>query len=71
MGSDEPADAPRIADIKRRQREEELAEREQLADADIGADAERHRRRADKARYLREKLEERERADQEAAKDDD
>jgi hypothetical protein len=69
MGSDEAGEDPGIADIKRRQRDQEQAEREQLADADPGADAEQHRRRADKAQYLREKLEERERADREAEKD--
>jgi hypothetical protein len=63
-------DDPSVADLKRRQREQELAERAQLADADPGEDAARHLRRADKARYLREKLEERERADREAERQD-
>jgi hypothetical protein len=48
-----------------------LAEREQLADADTDAEAQRHLRRADKARYLRQKLEQRKQADGEAAQDDD
>ncbi len=63
-------DEPDIADLKRRQRDQEIAERELLADADTDAGADRHRRRADKALYLREKLEQRERADREAEQRD-
>ncbi len=62
---------PTIDQLKTRQHDQEIAERELLAEADSGADADRHRRRADKARYLREKLEQRERADGEAAPEDD
>jgi len=62
MSSDEPD----IADLRRRQRDQELAERELLGDADTDAGADRHRRRADKAHYLHEKLEQRERADRKA-----
>ncbi len=58
---------PTVDELKTRQHDQELAERELLAQADNGADADLHRRRADKARYLREKLEQRERADGEAA----
>lgn len=63
-------DEPTLEDLKRRQRDQELAEREALAKAQTEADADKHRRRADKARYLREKLAERELADREAARED-
>jgi hypothetical protein len=64
-------DDPSVDQLRSRQLKQERAEREALSDADSQADAERHRRRADKARYLREKLEQRARADQEAATEDD
>jgi hypothetical protein len=66
MSSDDPS----VEDLRRRQRDQERAEREQLVDASEPADAARHRRRADKARYLREKLEERQRAERDAADHD-
>lgn len=53
-------------DLRQRQQLQERAERQQLAESDTEAEAERHRRRADKAGYLREKLEERERSEREA-----
>ncbi len=62
---------PTVDELKNRQHDQELAERELLAEADNGADADRHRRRADKAQYLLEKLEQRERADDEAAAEHD
>ena len=62
MGDDEPD----TTELKRRQLAQEQLEREQLADSETDADAERHRRRADKARYLRQKLEQRERSEREA-----
>ncbi len=65
MSEDEPTTEER----KRRQLDVERAEREELADADNEADAERHRRRADKAHYLREKLQEQEMADQQAERE--
>jgi hypothetical protein len=55
-----------VEDLRRRQRSQERAEAEELASADTPADAARHRRRAEKARYLREKLEERERSERDA-----
>jgi hypothetical protein len=64
-------DTPGPDELRRRQRDEELAEREAEAEAEPGADADRHRRRAEKAAYLREKLEERERADREAGIDEE
>ncbi len=54
-------------ELKRRQLEQERAERGRLAEAEEGPEADRHRRRADKAAYLRNKLEEAEQADREAA----
>jgi len=52
----------RIAQIKR-----EEAEREQADHGVTEEDTDQHERRADKASYLREKLEERARAEREAA----
>lgn len=63
-------DEPDTTDLKRRQLEQEQLEREQLARSETEADAERHRRRADKALYLRRKLEERERSEHETDKGD-
>lgn len=63
------AEPPGTEDLKRQQAAQEQAERERLADAETGADADRHRRRAEKAEYLRHKLEEREQADREAGID--
>ncbi|HXD63314.1 MAG TPA: hypothetical protein VNV17_01795 [Solirubrobacteraceae bacterium] len=60
------ADDPSVDDLRRRQGQQERVEREQIADADTGAEADRHRRRAEKARYLRRKLEERQRAERDA-----
>lgn len=57
------ADDPPTEELRRRQLDQEQAEREQLADADTPAEADRHRRRAEKASYLRQKLEERERSE--------
>jgi hypothetical protein len=62
---------PSLDELKRRQRDQEQAEREQLAESENQAEADRHRRRADKASYLRQKLEQRERADRDAAADDE
>jgi hypothetical protein len=71
MATNQPPHDPDAAELAERQRDQELAEREQLADADTDAEAQRHLRRADKARYLRQKLEQRKQADGEAAQDDD
>ena len=57
-------DQPSTEELRRRQLDQERAEREQLAEADTDADADRHRRRAEKAGYLRRKLQEREHAEQ-------
>jgi hypothetical protein len=71
MDPDRPAEEAEVAELKERQRAQERAEREQLAGADTDAEARRHHRRADKAQYLRQKLEQRERADREVAEGDD
>ena len=55
----------RIAQIKR-----EAEERERAREGVTPDDAEQHERRASKAEYLREKLDERARAEREAADDD-
>ncbi len=62
---------PSVDDLRRRQREQERLEREQIPDAETGAEADRHRRRADKAAYLRQKLEQRQRAERDADDDPD
>ncbi len=62
---------PPTQELKLRQLAQERAEREQVADADNDAEAQRHLRRADKAGYLRRKLEERERSERAAAGDDE
>jgi hypothetical protein len=49
--------------LRRRQRDQERLERDQVDDSDTGAEADRHRRRADKAAYLQRKLEQRQRAE--------
>jgi hypothetical protein len=66
MGGDDSS----VEDLRRRQREQERVEREQLREASSEAEAGRHRRRADKAAYLRRKLEQRQHAEREAADDD-
>ncbi len=64
------ADDPDVEELRRQQREQETAEHEQVADAETGAQAETHRRRAEKAGYLRRKLEQRQRAEREAGHDE-
>jgi hypothetical protein len=66
-----PGDDPTIEDLKRRQLDVERAERAELADAENQAAADRHRRRADKAHYLREKLEEQSTSEHEVPRDQD
>jgi hypothetical protein len=61
---DQPTPATEV--LKRQQREQELAEREALTKAEQEAEAKKHERRADKARYLREKLEQQTEADRDA-----
>jgi hypothetical protein len=65
------AEDPPTQELKLRQLAQERAERERLADAENEVDADRHLRRADKATYLRRKLEERERSERAAGLDDE
>jgi hypothetical protein len=58
-------DEPTTEELKIQQRKRELEERERAAEADTDEGTGSHQRRADKAAYLREKLEERERAERE------
>jgi hypothetical protein len=71
MGDEDPSEITETAELKERQRDQEVLEREQLSQAQGDADAERHRRRADKAHYLRQKLEQRERSEREAGTDEE
>ncbi|MEA2214254.1 MAG: hypothetical protein QOF83_4202 [Solirubrobacteraceae bacterium] len=57
---------PTTEQLKLRQHEQETAEHKAIGQSETEAEVEKHQRRADKARYLREKLEEQERADREA-----
>jgi hypothetical protein len=61
---------PTTEELKLRQLRREVEERELAADADTEADTGSHQRRADKARYLREKLEQREEAERRAELED-
>lgn len=59
-------DEPTTEELRRRQLEEERAQLRGLEHAETEAEADAHLRRADKAGYLRQKLEEQQRADREA-----
>ena len=50
---------PETRELRDAQREREQAEREQVGSSDTDDEAAQHKRRAEKAAYLREKLEER------------
>lgn len=63
-------DEPTTEELRLRQLQEERAQLRGLEDAQSEADAETHLRRADKAGYLRQKLEEQQRADREADEPD-
>ena len=60
----------RIEQLRREKAERERAERERVGHAPTDEAPEQHERRADKAAYLRERLEERARAEREAARED-
>lgn len=62
---------PDVDKLKDRQRAQEELAREALERAVTPADAAKQSRRADKARYLREKLQEREAAETDATGADD
>jgi hypothetical protein len=57
-------------ELRLRQLAQEQAERQELEHAHSEADAETHQRRADKASYLRQKLEEQQEADRESRNED-
>jgi hypothetical protein len=61
-------DEPTTEELRLRQAQEERAELLELARAQSDAEAKTHERRADKAGYLREKLEEQQQADRRADK---
>jgi hypothetical protein len=62
---------PTTQELRIEQLQRERAEREQAAEGVTPDDTEQHERRADRASYLREKLEERAAAEREAAREDD
>jgi hypothetical protein len=64
-------DKTQTESLKRQQLAQEAGARDALEEADTAADADKQARRADKARYLREKLEQRERSERQAAQQDD
>ena len=61
---------PTTEELRRAQLERELSEREHAEHGVTDDETEQHERRADKASYLREKLEERARAEREARRSD-
>ena len=60
---------PETQDLRAKQAKREAKELRQAAEADTGEEAEEHARRADKAGYLKEKLEERADAERESGED--
>lgn len=54
-----PDEDPTTEELRAAQLEEERDERQRARESDGGEDAQRHGRRAEKAAYLREKLDER------------
>lgn len=62
---------PTTQELKVRQLQREVEERERAREADTDEGTGSHKRRADKAEYLREKLEERERSERDAGLTDD
>jgi hypothetical protein len=56
-------DDPSAEALRRRQLQQERLERDQVPESDTEAEADRHRRRAEKAAYLQRKLEQRQRAE--------
>jgi hypothetical protein len=61
---------PTTQELRIEQLQRERAEREAAADGVTPDDTEQHERRAERASYLREKLEERAQAEREAGTDD-
>ena len=60
-------DDPTVEQLREQQLAHERSAREALADSQTEEEAQGNLRRADKARYLREKLEQQEQADREAS----
>jgi predicted Holliday junction resolvase-like endonuclease len=63
-------DKPEVRKLKDQQLAQERAARDALDQAETEADVHKQLRRADKAHYLREKLQEREQADRRTAGED-
>lgn len=59
-------DEPETQELKQAQRQREAGEREAAEHSPTGKEARTHERRADRAAYLSEKLEERERSERES-----
>lgn len=57
---------PETQELKIQQSERERSEQDLAASSPVQSEAAQHERRAEKAEYLREKLEERERSEREA-----
>jgi hypothetical protein len=64
-------DDPTTQELKVAQLKREVEEREQAREAETDEGTGSHKRRADKAGYLREKLEQREKAERDAGLTDD
>jgi hypothetical protein len=62
-------DTPKTEELKHEQAQREEEERARLAESDQPAEAHQHRRRSEKAAYLKDKLEEREQAERDARGD--
>ena len=58
-------DEPKTGELRQAQSERETTERELASEAEEPAEQRQHKRRADKASYLEEKLAERERSERE------
>lgn len=65
MASSAPEEDPQTEELRLRQAAREADEREEAEAAGSDEETEQHERRADKAAYLREKLEQRARAERE------
>jgi len=70
LPSDEMAEEPDTERLRVEQLKRELEERRYADDAPVEEETVQHERRADKARYLREKLAERAESEEAAAEDD-
>ena len=66
----EEEERPETEELHRRQATREEEERAYAEDADTDSETAQHERRADKAAYLREKLEERAESERRAAEED-